>query len=44
MQRGTFYLPHCTGLKDNDDGSYTYEIADIDGDGIIDLENGKDRQ
>ncbi len=41
---GTFYLPHCTGLKANDDGSYTYEIADLDGDGIIDLENGKDRQ
>ena len=41
---GTFYLPHCTGLKANDDGSYTYAIADLDGDGIIDLENGKDRQ
>lgn len=41
---GTFYLPHCTGLKNNDDNSYTYEIADLDGDGIIDLENGKDRQ
>ena len=41
---GTFYLPHCTGLKANDDGSYTYEIADLDGDGIIDLENGRDRQ
>ncbi|MBR5639327.1 MAG: SusC/RagA family TonB-linked outer membrane protein [Muribaculaceae bacterium] len=41
---GTFYLPHCTGLKANDDGSYTYDIEDIDGDGIIDLENGKDRQ
>lgn len=41
---GTFYLPHCTGLKANDDDSYTYGIEDIDGDGIIDLENGKDRQ
>ncbi len=41
---GTFYLPHCTGLKGNDDDSYSYEIADLDGDGIIDLENGKDRQ
>ena len=41
---GTFYLPHCTGLKSNDDGSYTYDIADLDGDGVIDLENGRDRQ
>lgn len=41
---GTFYLPHCTGLKSNDDGSYTYDVADIDGDGVIDLENGRDRQ
>ena len=37
-------MPHCKGLKANDDGSYTYEIADLDGDGVIDLENGKDRQ
>lgn len=41
---GTFYLPHCTGLSANDDGSYTYEIEDIDGNGIIDLENGADRK
>ena len=41
---GTFYLPHCTGLMLNDDGTYTYGIEDIDGDGIIDLENGKDRK
>ncbi|MBP5688573.1 MAG: SusC/RagA family TonB-linked outer membrane protein [Muribaculaceae bacterium] len=41
---GVFYLPHCTGLKTNDDGTYTYGIDDLDGDGIIDLENGKDRR
>jgi len=41
---GTFYLPHCTGLKDNGDGTHSYEIADLDGDGVIDLENGRDRQ
>lgn len=41
---GTFYLPHCIGLKTNDDGTHSYEIEDIDSDGIIDLENGKDRR
>lgn len=41
---GVFYLPHCTGLKKNENGGYTYAIADLDGDGIIDIANGKDRQ
>ena len=30
---GVFFLPHCTGLKENGDGTYSYEIADLNGDG-----------
>ena len=30
---GVFYLPHCTGLKSDGNGGYTYEIADLDNDG-----------
>ena len=41
---GVFYLPHCTGLKKNENGGYSYGIADLDGDGVIDIANGKDRQ
>ncbi len=41
---GVFYLPHCTGLKSDGSGGYTYEIADIDDDGDIDLSNGGDRR
>ena len=41
---GVFYLPHCTGLKSNGKGGYTYEIADLDGDHNIDISNGKDRR
>ncbi len=40
---GVFYLPHCTGLKKNDDGSYSYEIADLDHNGRINIEDGGDR-
>jgi len=40
---GVFYLPHCTGLTQNADGSYSYEIADLDDDGVIDIADGKDR-
>lgn len=39
---GVFYLPHCTGLVQREDGTYTYEIADLDGGGI-NLEDGGDR-
>lgn len=33
---GVFYLPHCTGLTQNSDGSYSYAIADLNGDGTAD--------
>ena len=39
---GVFYLPHCTGLIQREDGTYAYEIADLDGGGV-DLEDGGDR-
>ncbi len=41
---GVFYLPHCTGLEQNEDGTQSYAIADLDGDGEINLANGADRQ
>jgi hypothetical protein len=41
---GTFYLPHCTGLTKNSDGSYSYEMEDIDGNGEISIEDGGDRR
>lgn len=40
---GVFYLPHCTGLTKNADGTYSYAIADLDGNGKINLEDGGDR-
>lgn len=40
---GVFYLPHCKGLVRQDDGRYMYDIADLDGNGIINLEDGGDR-
>lgn len=40
---GVFYLPHCTGLKQNSDGSYSYEIADLDGNSETNIEDGGDR-
>jgi len=41
---GVFYLPHCTGLTGDSESGYTYEIADLDGDGTIDIADGKDRR
>lgn len=41
---GVFYLPHSTGLAKNEKGESIYAIEDLDGDGVIDLANGKDRQ
>ncbi len=38
---GVFFLPHCTGLTDNGDGTYSYAIADLDGDGTASV--GSDR-
>lgn len=39
---GVFYLPHCTGLTQQEDGSYKYEIADLNGGGV-NIEDGEDR-
>ena len=33
---GVFYLPHCTGVVDYGDGTYMYEIADLNNDGKAD--------
>ncbi|MBR1808031.1 MAG: SusC/RagA family TonB-linked outer membrane protein [Paludibacteraceae bacterium] len=41
---GVFYLPHCTGLSRQEDGTYRYEIADIDGKKGISMSDGGDRQ
>lgn len=41
---GVFYLPHCTGLVRGDDGSYSYEIEDLDHNGRINIEDGGDRR
>ena len=38
---GVFYLPHCTGVVDYGDGTYMYEIADLNADGVADA--GSDR-
>ena len=40
---GVFYLPHCTGLVPKGDGTYGYGIADLDGDGEINVSDGHDR-
>lgn len=40
---GVFYLPHCTGLADNGHGFMHYEIADLDGNGTVDLNDNGDR-
>lgn len=39
---GVFYLPHCTGLTQQEDGSYKYEMADLNGGGV-NPEEGEDR-
>ena len=40
---GVFYLPHCKGLIKNENGSYSYDIEDIDHNGKVDLSDGGDR-
>lgn len=40
---GVFYLPHCKGLVKNANGSYSYDIEDLDNNGEIDLSDGGDR-
>ena len=39
---GVFYLPHCTGLTQMENGGYKYEIADLNGGGV-NIEDGEDR-
>ena len=39
---GVFYLPHCTGLKSDGARGYTYNVADLNGNGV-NLEDGEDR-
>ena len=40
---GVFYLPHCKRLVKNENGSYSYDIEDIDHNGKVDLSDGGDR-
>lgn len=40
---GVFYLPHCKGLVKNENGSYFYDIEDLDQNGKVDLSDGGDR-
>lgn len=40
---GVFYLPHCKGLVKNENGSYSYDIEDLDRNGKVDLSDGGDR-
>ena len=40
---GVFYLPHCKGLVKNENGSYSYDIEDLDHIGKVDLSDGGDR-
>ena len=40
---GVFYLPHCKGLVKNENGSYSYNIEDLDHNGKVDLSDGGDR-
>ena len=41
---GVFYLPHCDGLVQNEDGTWRYNIVDLDGDSSVDLGDYGDRQ
>ena len=41
---GVFYLPHCTGLYKDDQGTMKYRIEDLNNDGRIDFGDGGDRR
>lgn len=41
---GVFYLPHSSGLKTGTDGARHYDIADLDGNGRVNIEDGGDRR
>lgn len=40
---GVFYLPKSNGLINDGLGSYSYNVLDLDGNGTVELEDGKDR-
>lgn len=40
---GVFYIPRCNGLIEKEDGKFVYDIADLDGDGKVDLSDSGDR-
>ena len=40
---GVFYLPHCRGLVPDGNGHNRYDLADLNGDGVVDLSDGGDR-
>lgn len=40
---GVFYLPHCKGLVQDENGKYHYDIEDLNHDGQIDLSDNGDR-
>ena len=41
---GVFYLPHCTGLYKDEQGTMKYKIEDLDRNGTIDFGDGGDRR
>ena len=40
---GVFYLPKSNGIINDGLGSYTYQVDDLDGNGIVDINDGNDR-
>lgn len=40
---GVFYLPRSRGLINDGLGSYTYQVEDLDKNGVIDINDGNDR-
>ena len=40
---GVFYIAKSNGIIDDGFGNYTYNVVDLDGDGAIDIGEGKDR-
>lgn len=40
---GVFYLPKSNGIINDGFGSYSYNILDLDDDGVINIADGKDR-
>lgn len=41
---GVFYLPHCKGLYKDENGTYKYDIEDMNNDGTVDFGDGGDRR